>query len=61
MTGVVGHKRIKFSPDAIQVVDLVKRTTLQDLANALGMKKAQFIGASKKVISTDTLMTLSLH
>jgi hypothetical protein len=36
----VGRKRIEISPDAIQVVDLVKRTTLQDLANALGMKKS---------------------
>jgi AraC-like DNA-binding protein len=40
LAGVVGRKRIEISPDAIQAIDLAKRTTLQDLANELGMKKS---------------------
>jgi hypothetical protein len=48
LVGVVGRKRIEISPDVIQVVDLVKRTTLQDLANALGMKKSTVYRRFKK-------------
>jgi hypothetical protein len=40
LVGVVGHKRIEISPDAIQAIDLARCTTLQDLANELGMKKS---------------------
>jgi hypothetical protein len=40
LAGVVGRKRIEIFLDVIQAVDLVKRTTLQDLSNALGMKKS---------------------
>jgi hypothetical protein len=40
LAGVVSRKGIEISPDVIQAVDLIKRTTLQDLANALGMKKS---------------------
>jgi hypothetical protein len=37
---IVSCKRIEIPPDAIQAIDLAERTTLQDLVNALGMKKA---------------------
>ena len=35
-----GHKKKAFDPEAIKTVPLRKRTTLKDLANALGMSKA---------------------
>jgi hypothetical protein len=40
LAGVVNRKRIEIPPDAIEAIDLANRTTLQDLANALGMKKS---------------------
>jgi hypothetical protein len=39
LAGIVGHKRIEISPYTIQAINLTEHTTLQDLANALGMKK----------------------
>ena len=54
-----GRKRIEIDPEAIRAVPLRQRTTFQDLANALGIKKSTLFNVIEKGISVGTLMTLS--
>jgi len=55
-----GRKRVEIDLEAIKNIPLKQRSTFQDLANALGVKKTLFISVSKKATFIGTLMTLSL-
>ena len=57
LTRNCGRKRVEIDMEAIKSVPLSERTTFQDLANALGVKKTHFTAATKKVVFVGTQMT----
>ncbi|KAF8775990.1 hypothetical protein HU200_003999 [Digitaria exilis] len=52
-----GRKRIEIDLEAIKSIPLRQRSTFQDLANALGVKKTTLYNRFKNVIFVITLMT----